>query len=99
MDIVEAKQALRATARERRRSLAPAAMAAAAERLRDRFLAAVPIEPGAAVSGYWPFADELDPRPLLTALAVRGHPIALPVTVRRGEPLLFRRWQPGMALV
>jgi 5-formyltetrahydrofolate cyclo-ligase len=41
---------------------------------------------------------EIDIRPLLLALAGRGHPIALPVTPKRGLPLGFRRWRPGEAL-
>jgi 5-formyltetrahydrofolate cyclo-ligase len=50
------------------------------------------------VSGYWPFADEADPRPLLAALHGRGHGLCLPVTVA-GEALTFRAWAPGEALV
>jgi 5-formyltetrahydrofolate cyclo-ligase len=50
---------------------------------------------GATVSGYWPIADELDIRPLLTALHDGGHRIVLPVTPRRGNPLTFRLWRPG----
>ncbi|MFT8247053.1 5-formyltetrahydrofolate cyclo-ligase [Roseomonas sp. BN140053] len=49
----------------------------------------------AVVAAYWPRGDELDPRSLLTALAARGQVLALPVTTARGQPLLFRRWQPG----
>jgi 5-formyltetrahydrofolate cyclo-ligase len=41
---------------------------------------------------------EIDIRPLLLALAERGHPIALPVTPKRGLPLVFRRWRPGEPL-
>jgi 5-formyltetrahydrofolate cyclo-ligase len=54
---------------------------------------------GAIVSGYWPINDEIDIRPLLHALAGRGHPIALPVTGRRGEALVFRAWRPGEPLM
>ena len=38
-------------------------------------------------------------RPLLHALHARGHPVVLPVTPPRGQPLTFRRWRPGDALV
>ena len=44
-------------------------------------------------------AQEIDIRPLLHALHDHGHPIALPVTPRRGQSLTFRRWQPGDVLV
>jgi 5-formyltetrahydrofolate cyclo-ligase len=54
--------------------------------------------PGAVVSGFWPIGREIDIRPLLHALHDRDHPIVLPVTPRRGQPLTFRLWRPGDAL-
>jgi 5-formyltetrahydrofolate cyclo-ligase len=50
------------------------------------------------ISGYWPLGDEIDPRPLLQALAGRGLPLALPAIRAAGEPLDFRAWRPGDAL-
>jgi 5-formyltetrahydrofolate cyclo-ligase len=50
---------------------------------------------GAVVAGFWPLAGEIDTRPLLHALAERGHAVLLPVTPKRGLPLDFRRWRPG----
>ena len=41
---------------------------------------------------------EIDVRPLLNALHARGHPVLLPFTPPCGQPLSFRRWQPGDAL-
>jgi len=38
-------------------------------------------------------------RPLLLALAGRGHPVLLPVTPPLGRPLGFRQWVPGASLV
>ena len=38
-------------------------------------------------------------RPLLHALHERGHPIVLPETPKRGNPLIFRLWRPGDVLV
>jgi len=55
--------------------------------------------PGQAVGGFWPVGQEIDIRPLLHALADRGHPVLLPVTPPRGQPLSFARWRPGDALV
>jgi 5-formyltetrahydrofolate cyclo-ligase len=55
--------------------------------------------PGIVVAGFWPLPGEIDIRPLLLALAGRGHPVALPITPRRGRPLTFARWRPGDALV
>jgi 5-formyltetrahydrofolate cyclo-ligase len=50
---------------------------------------------GTVVAGYWPLGDEIDPRPLMTALAGSGCSLALPVVVGKGEALLFRAWAPG----
>ena len=56
------------------------------------------LPPRAIVAGFWPIQDEIDIRPLLVALHMSGHPIALPVTGRRGEVLVFRAWTPGEPL-
>ncbi|MGG5821679.1 5-formyltetrahydrofolate cyclo-ligase [Falsiroseomonas sp. HW251] len=63
--------------------------------LTDLILRQAPPPPGAIVAGFWPMGREIDIRPLLHALHERGHPIALPVTPKRGQPLHFRRWLPG----
>jgi 5-formyltetrahydrofolate cyclo-ligase len=42
---------------------------------------------------------EIDVKPLLAQLHASGHPVGLPVVVKKGEPLVFRQWHPGMALV
>lgn len=94
-ELDEAKTELRAAARDRRESFHAREGQAAARAVRDRFLARVPLAHGAVVAGYWPFGAELDPMPLLEALHARGHPLALPVVVRRRAPLVFRAWKPG----
>jgi 5-formyltetrahydrofolate cyclo-ligase len=98
--LVEAKRTLRALATERRRQLAvevgpEAAGIAAAE----QFLAACKPKPGTVISGYWPLEGEFDPRPLMQRLVERGYPIGLPVVIGRDQPLQFRDWRPGIALV
>jgi 5-formyltetrahydrofolate cyclo-ligase len=70
----------------------------ASARIAEVVLRDSPPPAGAIVSGYWPISDEIDLRPLLIILATRGHQIALPATPKRGNPLIFRRWQPGGAL-
>ena len=52
----------------------------------------------AIVSGFWPLGGEIDIRPLLERLHARGHPIVLPATPPRGQPLSFHRWTPGSAM-
>jgi len=54
--------------------------------------------PGRCISGYWPIRDELDPLPLLNALASLGFDLALPAIEIKWAPLVFRRWRPGDTL-
>jgi 5-formyltetrahydrofolate cyclo-ligase len=54
---------------------------------------------GWPVSGYAAFGAELDPFPLLEALARHGHSLCLPVIQPRGSPLTFRSWGPGQSLI
>ena len=68
-------------------------------RLVSHVLARLPPLPGQAIAGFWPMGTEIDVRPLLHALAGRGHPILLPATPPRGQPLTFRRWHPGDAML
>ncbi|MGF1628497.1 MAG: 5-formyltetrahydrofolate cyclo-ligase [Kiloniellaceae bacterium] len=99
--IQDAKRRLRAAARTARAAAAAADRAAgspAAAALRDRVLAAVPLVPGKVVSAYWPIGEEIDPRPLMAALAARGLLLALPALRGAGQPLDFRAWRPGDAL-
>jgi 5-formyltetrahydrofolate cyclo-ligase len=93
--VAAAKAAARLAMAERRRGLDPAMGAALVPHFLTRFNFPV----GAVVSGFWPMGNEIDIRPLLTALAGRGHPIGLPVTGKRGEPLVFRLWRPGDRLL
>ena len=90
-----AKAAARKLAREKRATLANIEAPA---RLAKAMLAQHAPPKGAIIAGYWPMGEELDPRPLMLALASRGHAMALPVTPPRGQPLAFRAWAPGAAL-
>jgi 5-formyltetrahydrofolate cyclo-ligase len=79
-----------------RRAAIPSPVAEAAARdIRDQVIAAQLAPPGVVVSGYWPLAHELDPRPLMEALEARSHPLSLPVVVERGAALAFRAWRTG----
>jgi 5-formyltetrahydrofolate cyclo-ligase len=53
----------------------------------------------AIVAGIWPMGDEADPRLLMTALAARGHALALPRVEAKQAPLVFHRWREGEALI
>jgi len=94
----EQKAALRRAMLDRRKG-ASAAAPEAGHALAARIFDAIGLPEGAPCSGFWPMGDELDLRPLLARLHFAGHPVGLPVMVKRGTPLLFRRWQPSDTLV
>lgn len=93
-DLLEAKKAARARAIARRAGCDPAL----GQLLAGQVLAHAAPPAGSVVSGFWPIGAEIDIRPLLLALAGRGHPVVLPVTTPRGQPLIFRRWRLGEPL-
>lgn len=92
------KKELRATLLARRRALPEETRARAAGEAAEIFLDAVRPPAGEPVAGYWPMRGELDPRPLMTRLAGRGHPLLLPAVAGDGQPLTFREWREGEAL-
>ncbi len=51
------------------------------------------------VSGYAAIRTEMDPMPALERIHAAGITVCLPVVVAPGQPLAFRPWHPGMALV
>lgn len=99
----EVVKAWRAT--QRARLIARRAAVPLVERVRrDRVItvhlrAAVPDLALRHVGFYWPFKGEYDPRPLARTLHAAGVPLALPVVEERGQPLVFRPWQPGVRMV
>jgi 5-formyltetrahydrofolate cyclo-ligase len=92
------KDELRAAALARRGALSDEYRAAAAQ-----MIAAHPfpitVSPGTIVAGYHAIRSEIDPAPLMQALASKGARLALPVIVARDAPLLFRSWDAADALV
>jgi 5-formyltetrahydrofolate cyclo-ligase len=94
-DLADAKQALRQRMLAAREAWDPVAAGLA---LAQHVLRAAKPPAGAVVSGFWPIGHEIDIRPLMVALHERGHPIVLPVTPKRGNPLSFLRWRPGDVL-
>ncbi|MET0879415.1 MAG: 5-formyltetrahydrofolate cyclo-ligase [Tardiphaga sp.] len=93
-----AKSELRIAALARRADLSSAHRHAAAKTMAARAFP-VPIPSGAIVAGYSPIRSELDPTPLMRALAAHGARLALPVIIARDAPLMFRVWSPADALV
>ena len=97
-EITAWKQRERRAAAERR-ARAFASAPNAGHDLAARFHDHVHLPRAAVVSGYWPLEGELDIRLLLHQIHAQGHPIGLPVVKGKGQPLFFRRWSPGIALV
>jgi 5-formyltetrahydrofolate cyclo-ligase len=92
------KAELRAAALAARDALSEAQRAAAAQAIAQRGLP-VEIAAGAVVAGYSPIRSELDPTPLMQALAAQGVRLALPVITQRGQSLRFRVWHAGDRLL
>jgi 5-formyltetrahydrofolate cyclo-ligase len=51
---------------------------------------------GRALSGYMPMRTEIDPLP---AMAAHQGPVGVPVIIGKAQPLRFREWTPGAAMV
>jgi 5-formyltetrahydrofolate cyclo-ligase len=92
------KQALRRDSLARRAAIPQHKHEQAAAMLAETGLSFLDLPGAVTVSGYYPFGDELDCRPLLRRLIGEGHTIGLPVT-RKGQPLTFRAWTPETQLV
>ena len=96
--LADKKRVLRTALLAQRQKIAEEAGGAAPDEAVRVFLGAVELAPGTVVAGYWPMRAELDVRPLLSALAGRGHAIVLPVVAGDEAPLEFREWRQGDAL-
>jgi len=103
-DITDQKNAARKAAKLKRAEAAAALGTGLeiADAIRDRLLHEVgladTVAKGATVAGYWPVGTELDVRPILAHFDLNGFACALPVVVARGQPLLFRTWDPETRL-
>lgn len=91
------KSALRDQALARRDVLADMVRIAAAQTL-AQVAPAIDAHKGLIVSGFWPIRSEIDPRPLMAALAARGLVLALPAVIDR-ETIIFRRYGQQTELV
>ena len=54
---------------------------------------------GACFAGFWPLGDEIDMRPLMTALVEQGERVCLPLTGPAGTALTFKDWTPMTDMV
>ena len=91
------KAAIRKTALARRKGLDRVVREDGARALRRHADALANLCGKGALAGYWPYASEIDPRPLMFDLAKRGFPLALPVSQPAG--MIFRLWRKDAKLV
>jgi 5-formyltetrahydrofolate cyclo-ligase len=91
------KTRLRGEALGRRDAMAAEQRAAASRVVAEAAAASLDRAPGAVVAGYLPIRSELDPGPLMAALAARGARLCVPAIV--GDVLRFREFAPGAQLV
>jgi len=96
-DLSNGKGALRRAALVQRDRAAEAAGPKAALTIARRVLGDFVFMKGAIVGGYAAVRGEVDPFPLMAALANQGHDLCLPQT--QDKTLVFRAWKPGDPLV
>ncbi|HEX2255933.1 MAG TPA: 5-formyltetrahydrofolate cyclo-ligase [Afifellaceae bacterium] len=65
----------------------------------DHLDATLDITPGTVLAFYWPIRGEPNLIPWVERLHERGVRPALPVVVAKGQPMQFRPWAPGAAMV
>jgi 5-formyltetrahydrofolate cyclo-ligase len=91
---MDSKAELRQSALARRDAMPAAERAAAVEAVAQRPFP-ITITPGMVVSGYSPMKSEFNPVPLMRKFADAGAKLALPVTPKRGNPLIMRAFAFG----
>ena len=94
-DVSRWRKAERRRLIDERLALVSADRIARSERLAEKLDQAIGRVSGRIVSSYWPFRGEPDLRNWAIKVIERGGRIALPVVLRKAEPLEFRVWRPG----
>lgn len=98
-EIAAAKILLRRQAASVRALLYDAGGKSASKALADHTINFLVDHPGAVVAGFKPIRNEINVLPTLEAAFKAGHTLGMPVVLGRGEPLIFRQWEPGQPLV
>lgn len=93
------KDRLRAAARARRAALSADERAVLSARAARHLTALLADRRAEAIALYWPIRDEIDCRAVLTQMHDEGSAVALPVVMGANQPLVFRVWRKGAALV
>ncbi len=87
----EAKAAARKAAFARRKEAHGHGLDGAAQ---ARLLELLEPHRGRALAGFVPIRSEINPLPVMAAMAAHG-PVGVPVVEGAGQPLSFRQWRPG----
>ena len=100
--MTDPKRLLRERMKGERRTAAKKRPDAARHAARN-FMQSIPMPADGAdsrfVSVYFPIQTELDTEPLAAALIEKGFSVALPVTLKKKSPLIFRAYSPGDPLL
>jgi 5,10-methenyltetrahydrofolate synthetase len=67
---------------------------AASQAISDCLASRFPIANFTSLGCYWPFRREYDCIPLMRSVIDAGGQVALPVVIKKGQPLEFRPWTP-----
>jgi 5-formyltetrahydrofolate cyclo-ligase len=92
------RKAKRATLIERRLAISSTERNAHSQVITAALRKVLPTEAGTLIGFYWPFKGEYDPRGVIRLLHAQKVRLALPVVVRKAEPLIFREWWPGITM-
>ena len=92
------RRAKRAELIDRRLAMSSTERIAHSEAITATLLKILPSQPGTLIGFYWPFKGEYDPRGLARLLHAQRMRLALPVVVRKAEPVVFREWWPGITM-
>jgi len=98
LSVPEQKQRMRADMRTRRAVYILENPNAAID-LSGFLTADLKLEAGTIIAAYHPFGDEMDPEPSLNLLRKMGARTALPTLTPKGQPLIFRLWEPGDPMI
>ena len=88
--------AVKAAARQAAFATRKAAFAAGQGQAAELLADVLATERGSVLSGYMPMRTEIDPLPAMTA---HQGPVGVPVIIGPAQPLRFREWSPGSAMV
>src|SRR5262245_18341751 len=95
-EIRQWRKAERAALLERRRAATEDDRRRWSDAITQSLVAGFPILQWMTVGFYWPIQGEFDPRFAIREFRKHGAKAALPVMVRKGAPLEFREWWPGV---